>query len=287
MIERSRSAYLVCASVRGIGVAVMCSVCGARLFARNFARCATPKRCCSSMIARPRSRNSTRSTMSACVPTTRSHSPLARRPSVAARSRAPMLPKSASTRTPKGKSSGASFCACCEARISVGAISALWRPFDAASTIAAAATIVLPLPTSPCKRRFIGAGRAMSSHNVAIARRCAAVNAKGNDAARRSSKPGAATSSGAPPPELRSARRNAAASAIPKNSSKIRRSRAAAAASRVAGRCASRHASTSGAYPWRSTSSRGMTSRTSAASVSKFRSTSEASARDGTSLPAG
>src|SRR6202051_1250614 len=29
--ERSRSAYFVCASVRGIGVAVMCSVCGARL----------------------------------------------------------------------------------------------------------------------------------------------------------------------------------------------------------------------------------------------------------------
>ena len=59
------------ASVRGIGVAVMCSTCGARPCASAL-RCSTPKRCCSSTTATERSRSSTPSWMSACVPTTTS-----------------------------------------------------------------------------------------------------------------------------------------------------------------------------------------------------------------------
>src|SRR5256886_3640729 len=43
------------AKVRGIGVAVITSTCGGiAAFAHNLARWATPKRCCSSTIARPR-----------------------------------------------------------------------------------------------------------------------------------------------------------------------------------------------------------------------------------------
>ena len=45
------------ASVRGIGVAVMCRTCGARP-AASAERCSTPKRCCSSTTATARSRSS-------------------------------------------------------------------------------------------------------------------------------------------------------------------------------------------------------------------------------------
>ena len=63
------------ATVRGIGVAVMTSTCGAVPLARSASRCSTPKRCCSSMTTRPRSLNSTPSLSSAWVPTTMPASP--------------------------------------------------------------------------------------------------------------------------------------------------------------------------------------------------------------------
>ena len=66
---------IVIATVRGIGVAVMTSVCGVRsigAISRSLSRCRTPKRCCSSTITKPRSANSTPSWISACVPTTMS-----------------------------------------------------------------------------------------------------------------------------------------------------------------------------------------------------------------------
>ena len=59
------------ASVRGIGVAVMWRTCG-RARPTSAERCSTPKRCCSSTTATARSRNSTPSWISACVPTTTS-----------------------------------------------------------------------------------------------------------------------------------------------------------------------------------------------------------------------
>ena len=52
---------------------------------------------------------------------------------------------------------------CCSARISVGAMNATCSPFSIATIAASSATIVLPAPTSPCSRRFIGCGRCMSS----------------------------------------------------------------------------------------------------------------------------
>ena len=74
--ETSRSPYTVIATVRGIGVAVMTSRCGA--FSprpRRASRCSTPKRCCSSTTTSPSSANPTRSWISACVPTTIPASP--------------------------------------------------------------------------------------------------------------------------------------------------------------------------------------------------------------------
>ena len=74
MVLTSRSANSVIASVRGIGVALIISRCGSSAcsasFARSASRCATPKRCCSSMIARPRRAKRTCSSITACVPTT-------------------------------------------------------------------------------------------------------------------------------------------------------------------------------------------------------------------------
>src|SRR5260370_292504 len=52
---------------------------------------------------------------------------------------------------------------CCTARISVGAISAAWQPFSMAMTAACRATMVFPLPTSPCNSRFMGAGFSRSA----------------------------------------------------------------------------------------------------------------------------
>ena len=54
IVDTSRSPYTVSESVRGIGVAVitnMCGVCPCGALPRNNARCATPKRCCSSITA--------------------------------------------------------------------------------------------------------------------------------------------------------------------------------------------------------------------------------------------
>ena len=69
--------------------------------------------------------------------------------------------------------------ACCSARISVGAISAVCKPFSIAAIIAITATMVLPLPTSPCSRRFIGAVDFMSLKICSVTFRCACVNLKG------------------------------------------------------------------------------------------------------------
>ncbi len=69
--------------------------------------------------------------------------------------------------------------ACCHASSSVGAINADCMPLRDANTIAAAATSVLPLPTSPCSSRFIGTSRLMSFQISRITRRCAPRERKG------------------------------------------------------------------------------------------------------------
>ncbi len=55
------------------------------------------------------------------------------------------------------------------------------------ASMAYTATIVLPLPTSPCNRRFIGWGRLMSAAISAIAWFCPAVSSNGNSRRMRAS----------------------------------------------------------------------------------------------------
>ena len=113
-------------------------------------------------MASPSSWNSTASWISACVPTTSWAAPLATACCAPRLAAAVRRPTSHATLT----SSGASHCAilrkCCSARISVGAISATWKPHSIARAAASAAITVLPLPTSPCTRRCIGRAPARS-----------------------------------------------------------------------------------------------------------------------------
>ena len=98
---------------------------------------------------------------------------------------------------------------CCSARISVGAISAVCQPHSAARTAERTATIVFPLPTSPCRRRRIGRPDRKSSPISRIAallggrqreRRGRSGGARGSRRPPRGR--GAATRSALPPPPL-------------------------------------------------------------------------------------
>ena len=100
MTDTSRSPNSVSASVRGIGVAVMMSTCGASPVCLSANRWFTPKRCCSSMIASESFLKLTLSWISACVPTTRSISPCETRFITSSRCAFGMLPVTRPTRTP-------------------------------------------------------------------------------------------------------------------------------------------------------------------------------------------
>ena len=157
----------------------MTSRCGLCALPASRPRCRTPKRCCSSTMARPRFLNSTVSVKTAWVPTTRPARPSAMADSAMRLSLAFMPPTSSVTLTPNGSSRSASVAACCRAKISVGASRALCQPFWAANQMAAAATSVLPLPTSPCKSRFIGTSPHRSPTISSVERRCAPVGGYG------------------------------------------------------------------------------------------------------------
>ena len=124
-------------------------------FAHSLARCATPKRCCSSTIARPRFWNSTVSSINACVPIRICSVPSFDNLSVSFRIELLVEPVSMPTLTGKSPSNETILSKCCCARISVGAIRHPWKPLSTASNKASSATTVFPLPTSPCNRRFI------------------------------------------------------------------------------------------------------------------------------------
>ena len=83
---------------------------------------------------------------------------------------------------PMGSSSAAAFRPCWPASTSVGAMMAAWWPDSTASRHAARATTVLPDPTSPWSRRFMGCGRAMAAETSSMARRCPAVSSNGSEA---------------------------------------------------------------------------------------------------------
>ena len=161
--DTSRSPYAVSASVRGIGVAVITSTSGCMPLRRSVARWITPKRCCSSMIAKPSCLKRTVSCTSAWVPTASCALPSASRAHASRRSFAPVVPVSRTGSKRDGANSRAIFRKCCSASSSVGAMKAACNPFSIATSAARSATMVLPDPTSPCSSRFIGCVRRRSS----------------------------------------------------------------------------------------------------------------------------
>ena len=82
-------------------------------------------------------------------------------------------------RRPSGERMPSSVSKCCFAKISVGAMNALMYPFFAAYQISAAATSVLPLPTSPWTSLFIALPDCISLIASLTDRLCAFVGAKG------------------------------------------------------------------------------------------------------------
>ena len=193
-----------------MGVADIISVCG---FSpprwRSAVRCITPNRCCSSATARASPGIDTPSWISACVPMTRSSVPSE---AIAVSMRltgALTLPVSNPTETGRSNpwrwtENRFSFCTglgkpssirdterkCCSARTSVGAINAPWNPAAAADKSPARATTVLPLPTSPCRSRFIGgAPRLMSPATSSMQRDWALVRSKGSESRKFSTTP--------------------------------------------------------------------------------------------------
>ena len=207
-VEVSRSPNTVIATVRGMGVAVITSTCGGTApLPRRASRCSTPKRCCSSTTTRARSRKSTFSWSSACVPTTMPASPLTMSSRVRRRSAVDWLPVSSATRVPcsappsmppsaRSPSIAVMVRWCCAASTSVGASSAACPPASTAASMARSATIVLPDPTSPCSSRCIGTSRAISVAIVAPISFCPAVRVNGSRASKASSSPPARTGRG-------------------------------------------------------------------------------------------
>ncbi len=200
-VDVSMSPNTVIVTVRGIGVAVITRTCGGCFaLSRKASRCSTPNRCCSSTTTSARSKNWTCSWMRACVPMTMPASPLATSSSERLRAAADWLPVSRATRVPISlppsmppSASSPSIAVierkCCAARTSVGASNAAWPPASTAASMARRAMTVLPDPTSPCRRRFIGVSPAISRASVAPTSRCPAVSSKGSRASKASSSP--------------------------------------------------------------------------------------------------
>ena len=101
---------------------------------------------------------------------------------------------------------------CCSASVSVGAISAAWAPFSTARSMAASATDVFPLPTSPINSRCIGRSCARSESISSIARSWSPVSSNGSDQRQRSTTTPRAASGRALRPSRRVRRRPATAS---------------------------------------------------------------------------
>ena len=155
---------------------------GVFALAARAALCSTPKRCCSSVMTRPRRRKATPWERRAWVPTTKGSSPDARAARTFRFSFAFMEPVRRPTGMPAGASMAARVLQCCSAKISVGAIMAHCQPDRTASQAQPAATAVLPEPTSPWTSRFMGRERAKSAAASSRARRWAPVRVKGSSA---------------------------------------------------------------------------------------------------------
>ena len=130
----------------------MTSTSGWSPLSRSRARCSTPNRCCSSMIARPSCLKRTSPCTSAWVPTTRWIVPASISASCSRRRALPVAPVSSPTRNRDACRSREMLKKCWSARISVGAMKATCSPFSIATSAARSATMVFPAPTSPCEQ---------------------------------------------------------------------------------------------------------------------------------------
>ena len=248
----SRSPKTVMATVRGMGVAVMTRVWGlCPALSRRASRCSTPKRCCSSTTASPRSANWTASWIRAWVPTTIPAAPLAMSSSALRRAVAPMLPVSRVTSVAfssppslPGMASGPRarviFSWCWVASTSVGASMAACPPLSTTCSMARSATTVLPEPTSPCSRRFMGAVPESSAAICSPTSRCPGVSSNGRSASKRARMPSARTGRGSTGCEACSARRRRSSACSTNASWKRKRRWADSYAATVSGRCRSR-----------------------------------------------
>ena len=168
-MEISLMPFIAMLSVRGMGVAVRVSTSTLRASSLSFSFCDTPKRCSSSMISRPRSRNSTFFPSSLCVPIRISVSPRLTRLRISACSFGFLKRVSISTVTGKPRIRVSAVWKCCIARIVVGTRKATCLPPIIALKAALRATSVLPKPTSPQRSRFIGTGFIISDFISEIA----------------------------------------------------------------------------------------------------------------------
>ncbi len=246
--EVSRSPKTVIATVRGMGVAVMTSRWGGCLpLPRRASRCSTPKRCCSSTTTRPRSWKRTLSSIRACVPTTTPASPVARSRRAWRRAAAPMEPVSRTTLVACSAPPSMPPCArspiisvmerwCCWARTSVGASMAACPPASTTASMARRATIVLPLPTSPWRRRCMGWSVARSSKISLETVRWPSVRVNGRRASNASRRPPGTGLRGTAGSCASAYRRRARATWRTNASSHLSRSRAAAMSALVRGR---------------------------------------------------
>ena len=169
---------------------------------------------------------------------------------------------------------------CCSASTSVGAISAPWNPVAAADNSAARATTVLPLPTSPWSRRFIGgAPRFMSLDISSMQRDCAPVRLKGNEPRKFPTIPAGGSTLMPAISTLDSRRRPSTAICSVNSSSKARRDRAAIQVSSSSGKWAWKMASRRGISPASDSAPATSSGRVSSTPPSQFCSASQVNPR--------
>ena len=165
--------------VRGMGVAVIVSTSTSVRHCLSFSLWATPKRCSSSMMTRPKSLKETSSDNRRCVPMMMSTEPLRR--FLTMRSCCPAVRKrdNISTFTGNGARRSLKVLKCCCAKIVVGTRMATCLLSSTALKAARKATSVLPYPTSPQTNRSMGRGVSMSAFTSAITRSWSSVSRYG------------------------------------------------------------------------------------------------------------
>ena len=149
-------------SVRGIGVAERVSTSTRGNFCFSFSFCATPKRCSSSIISRPRSRNLISLPIMRCVPIRKSTLPFSSPFITSFCFAADTNLESISILTGNASILDFAVLKCCIASTVVGTSSAHCLPSVMHLNAARSATSVFPKPTSPHKRRSMGTERSIS-----------------------------------------------------------------------------------------------------------------------------